>query len=188
MGLRPGRCYRKHQRPYTRQSQRKPRKSYIKGVPKPKITQFEFGTKGDYTKVAYVISSRAVQIRHNSLEASRVVATQLLETTMPKGHTFFFKVLVYPHQVLRENALATGAGADRFQQGMRANFGRPISTAARVFKGQRIMEVRFNGGLVQVKEALKGAIYKLPTPCKIMVEDKVQSQFRNIKIHTPEAS
>ncbi len=177
MGLRPGRCYRRFQRPYTRVSQRRPRKGYIKGVPKPKITQFEFGTKGQYSKSAYLISERKVQIRHNALESGRIVATQLLEKNIPKGNTFFFKVLVYPHQVLRENALATGAGADRFQQGMRANFGSPIGTAARVRSGQRIMEVRFNAGMPQVKEALKGAAYKLPTPCKIIFEEKATTNL-----------
>src|SRR3989338_3960147 len=168
MGLRPGRCYRKFHRPYTRQSQKVPRKGYIKGVPKPKITQFEFGTKGSYEKKIFLLPKKNVQVRHNSLESARVSIVQTLEKKIPKGTTFFFKVRVYPHQVLRENALATGAGADRFQQGMRANFGSPIGTAARVRSGQRIMEVRFNAGMPQVKEALKGAAYKLPTPCKII--------------------
>ncbi|MBI4170413.1 MAG: 50S ribosomal protein L16, partial [Candidatus Aenigmarchaeota archaeon] len=31
--------------------------------------------------------------------------------------------------MLRENALATGAGADRFQSGMRQSFGKPVGTA-----------------------------------------------------------
>src|SRR3989338_7138202 len=171
MGLRPGRCYRKFHRPYTRQSQKVPRKGYIKGVPKPKITQFEFGTKGSYEKKIFLLPKKDVQVRHNSLESARVSVVQTLEKKIPKGTTFFFKVRVYPHQVLRENALATGAGADRFQQGMRANFGAPIGTAARVRKGQRIFEVQVDDvNVALAKKALKKSTYKLPTPCTVVVE------------------
>ncbi len=157
--------------PYTRQSTRKPKKGYVKGVPKPKITEFELGTKGDYEKTVFLISERTLQIRHNALEAARVYAVQNMEKGIAKGGKFFLKVRVYPHQVLRENAMATGAGADRFQTGMRQSFGNPIGTAARVYAGQRIMEIRVNGENVRVaKAAFKQAAYKLPTPCKIIVE------------------
>lgn len=171
MGLRPGRCYRKFQRPYTRQSTRVPKKGYVKGVPKPKITEFELGQKGTYQNRLFLVSERDVQIRHNSLESARVSAVQLLEKGISKGSGFFMKIRVYPHQVLRENALATGAGADRFQQGMRQSFGKPISTAARVHAGQKIIEVQVNDNNMKVaRTALKQAIFKLPTPCKIVVE------------------
>lgn len=169
MAIRPGRCYRKFQRPYTRQSQRKPRKGYVKGVPKPKITEFELGTKGDYKNKILLLAKREVQIRHNALESARIAAVQTLEKNIGKGATYFLKVRVFPHQVLRENALATGAGADRFQQGMRQSFGKPIGTAARVRVGQPVMEIRTNNVDVG-KMALKKASYKLPTPCKIVVE------------------
>ena len=42
----------------------------------------------------------------------------------------------YPHQILRENKQATGAGADRVSQGMRLSFGKNVGTAAE-FKGDR---------------------------------------------------
>jgi large subunit ribosomal protein L10e len=171
MALRPGKCYRKFQRPNTRQSIRVPKKGYVKGVPKPKITEFELGTKGDYEKTVFLISERNVQIRHNALEAARVSAVQLMEKSLGKGTGFFMKIRVYPHHVLRENTLATGAGADRFQQGMRQSFGNPISTAARVHSGQEIIEVRTKtSNVAVVKNALKQASYKLPTPCKIVVK------------------
>ena len=171
MGLRPGRCYRKHQRPYTRQSIRVPKKGYVKGVPRPKITEFQLGTKGNYKNSVFLISTRNVQIRHNALESGRVVAVQTMEKNISKGGAFLFRVRVYPHQVLRENAMATGAGADRFQQGMRMSFGKPISTAARVFTGQRIMEFKVNDSDIKTaKLALKKAGYKMPTPCKVVVE------------------
>ena len=178
MGLRPGRCYRKHQRPYTRQSIHVPKKGYVKGVPKPKITEFELGTKADYDSCVYLLSERPVQIRHNALEAARIAAVQNMEKGLTRGNTFFLKVRVYPHHVIRENALATGAGADRFQQGMRQSFGKPIGTAAIVYKDQKIMEVRVNKNNINIaKNALKRAAYKLPTPCRLLVENRVKSAF-----------
>src|SRR3989344_4847028 len=180
MGLRPAKCYRGHQRPYTRQSISVPRKGYVKGVPKSKITEFELGTKGNYQNTVFLIAKRSVQIRHNALEAARVYAVQNMEKYMTKGSKFFFKVRVYPHQVLRENAMATGAGADRFQTGMRQSFGNPIGTAAIVFAGQKIMEIRINkNNMVTAKDALRRAAYKLPTPCKVFVES-VATKFDTV--------
>src|SRR3989344_6602589 len=165
MGLRPGKCYRGHQRAYTRVATHVPRKSYVKGVPKGKIAEFEGGTKANYTNVIFLVAKRNVQIRHNALESARVTAIQLLEKGMGKGDTFFFKIRVYPHQILRENAMATGAGADRFQTGMRQSFGKPISTAAVVRKGQIIAEIRVKKQHVNVaRKAFKQATYKL-FPC-----------------------
>ena len=171
MGLRPSKCYRTPHRAYTRVSRRKPRKSYIKGVPKPKITVFELGTKGNYENSVYLTSDHDIQIRHNSLEAARVAAIRHLEKKLGTG--FFFKVLVFPHHVLRENPLATGAGADRFQQGMRKSFGKPIGTAARVRTGQRLMVAYVNSqNVAEAKNAMKQATHKLPTTCKVVVEGK----------------
>src|SRR3989344_5577480 len=171
MGLRPGRCYRGHQRPYTRQSTRVPKKGYVKGVPKSKITEFELGTKADYNTTLFLVAERSVQIRHNALESARIMAVQTLDKNMGKGSTYFIRVRVYPHQVLRENAMATGAGADRFQSGMRANFGKPVGTAAVVYKKQKVIEVRVNKvGIPAAKLALKKAAYKLPTPSTFLVE------------------
>ena len=171
MGLRPGRCYRRWERPNSRQSIRVPKKGYVKGVPKPKISGFEMGTKADYSNILYLTSERQVQIRHNALESARITAVQLLEKNVGKGNTFFMKIRVFPHHVLRENALATGAGADRFQSGMRQSFGKPVGTAARVRAGQRVFEVRVNlSAVAAAKTALKKAAYKLPTPCKINIE------------------
>lgn len=172
MGLRPGRCYRRFQRPYSRTSVRVPKKGYVKGVPKSKLTEFELGTKANYDNAVFIIAQDNVQIRHNSLESARVAAVQYMEKYIGKGNTFFLKVRVYPHNVLRENALATGAGADRFQQGMRQSFGKPIGTAARVMKGQKIIEIRVNkAGIPVAKQAFKQASYKMPTPCKLVIEN-----------------
>ncbi len=167
MALRPGRAYRRFHRPFTRQAIRVPRKSYIKGVPKPKITEFELGRRAEYDTRLFLVAKNSVQIRHNSLEAARIACVQSLEKHIGKAGSYFFKIRVYPHHVLRENALATGAGADRFQQGMRQSFGKPIGTAAQVRANQKIMEVRVNSGSIEVaKAALKQAVHK----CRIVVE------------------
>lgn len=171
MALRPGKSYRRVHRPYTRQAVHVPRKGYVKGVPKPKITEFQLGTVGTYEKKVFLISNSNVQIRHNSLESARVSAVQTLEKKIGKGNTYFFRIRVYPHHVIRENTMATGAGADRFQTGMRQSFGKPIGTAAQVRKGQKIIEIQVNSKSIGVaKEALKQAQYKLPTTSRIIIE------------------
>jgi len=170
MGLRPARCYRKIHRGFTRQSTRRPRKSYIKGVPRSKIAQFQFGNPKAYDTVLYLVSKRTLQLRHNSIEAARMQISRILEKYLVK-EGFFWKIRVYPHQVLRENPLATGAGADRFQTGMRQSFGKPIATAAVVREGQKIAEIRVNKQHVPAaKKAFKQAIYKM-FPCSVVVED-----------------
>ena len=95
---------------------------------------------------------------------------QIMEKKLPKGATFFMKIRPFPHHVLRENALATGAGADRFQTGMRQSFGKPVGTAARVRAGQCIAEIHVLKQNIQIaKLAFKKASYKLPTPVKLEI-------------------
>jgi large subunit ribosomal protein L10e len=171
MALRSAKCYRKHERPYTRVSTRKPRRSYVKGVPALKIHRFETGKiKPHLTRRMFLVSKNPVQIRHNALEAARVALSKALAKNVGED-SYFLKVLIYPHHVLRENPLATGAGADRFQTGMRKSFGRPIGAAARVKRGQRIIEIRIPPGQESSgKKALKIASSKMPTSCYIEIE------------------
>ncbi len=171
MALRPGKCYSKVKRPNTRVSKHKPRKSYVKGVPYPKIRSFEAGNpKPEFSVRAFLVTKGAVQIRHNALEAARVSTNKVLESGIGTG-LYFMKVLVFPHHVLRDNPIATGAGADRYQTGMRLSFGRPHSTAAQVRKGQNIIEVRVAPGKEGLaKKALKVASSKIPVPCSIVFE------------------
>jgi large subunit ribosomal protein L10e len=161
--IRPGRCYSKvNKKPWTRVSKRKPRRSYVKGVPVSKIHQFNMGNqKGDYQEAYHLVAKEVRQLRSNSMEASRVSATKCLSKAFgDKG--FFLKVRVYPHHVLRENAMATGAGADRFSDGMRRSFGKPIGQAARVKVGQKILTVKVPAGKEKsARLALKRAGAKL---------------------------
>ena len=84
---------------------------------------------------------------------------------------YHFKVRVYPHVVLRENKLATGAGADRVSSGMRRAFGKTVGTAARLERNQAILTVRVPAEkAVIAKDALWRASMKFPSPCYIDVE------------------
>ncbi len=169
MSLRPGRCYKNPKRAYTRISRRRPRKSYIKGVPGSKIVKFETGNpKGDFPSVFTLFTRQKVQIRHNALESARTNANKYLIDNLGKDG-YFLKILVYPHQVMRENALATGAGADRLQEGMRRSFGKPIGFAAVLTKDQKIITVKVPAGKEDVgREALRRASHKLPCICQIL--------------------
>ena len=171
MGIRPGRCYSGMQRPNTRQSTKVPKKGYVKGVPGAKIRDFEMGKKKKYSSSVFLVPDKDVQITHNALESARVTGSSYLEKSIGKGGSFFMKVRVFPHHVLRENALATGAGADRFQQGMRSSFGNPIGTAARVKKGQKIIEIRVSKSNIPIaRKAARKCGHKLPAKCSILVE------------------
>ncbi len=160
--MRPARCYTHFTSPpYTR-------KEYIPGVPQPKIVKFEMGNSkvdADYVVTLEVVE--AGQIRHNALEAARVMVHKYLSTSIGENN-YFFRVRVYPHQVLRENKMMAFAGADRLQDGMRQAFGKPIGTAARVFPKQTILEVRVKKEHIPyAKEALRIGGSKLPLPTKI---------------------
>jgi len=171
MTLRPGRTTKQLERPYTRVSRSKPRKSYVVGVPFPKTHQFEMGSRlGDYNVTLHLVSKESAQIRDNALEASRIVATRFLETKL--GTNFFFKILVFPHHVIREHSIAQGAGADRYSQGMRLNFGHPSTTAVQIKQGQRILTMRVNKLNFEIaKAAMKRASLKLPVTTRLEVEE-----------------
>ena len=84
---------------------------------------------------------------------------------------YHLKLRVYPHQIVRENPMATGAGADRVQSGMRNAFGKPISVEAIVKKNQRIITIDCQEkNFEQAKVALKRAGMKMPVPCKIVID------------------
>jgi len=171
MALRPGRTTRTIKRPWTRVSQRKPKKSYVVGVPFPRIHTFEMGAKDkEFNTTLILRNENSVQIRENALESARVVANKYLEKVLGKDG-FFMKVLVYPHQILREHSMATGAGADRFSMGMRKAFGKPKGRAVIAYSGTNIFLLKLDKSQINVgKEALRRATTKLPTPCKIIVQ------------------
>lgn len=172
MALRPGRTVRKLERPYTRVSQKNPRKSYVVGVPMPKIHQFRMGNPHiDAEIVLYLISKDGVQIRHNALEAARVVAHSYLEKKIGSSN-YYMQILRYPFHVIREKPIATGAGADRYSQGMRLAFGRPAGVALQVKPGTKIVMIKTKKDYLEIaKEALKKFRSKIPARCSIEVSE-----------------
>jgi len=166
--LRKAICYRRLERPYTRRSKKR-EKNYVRGAPNSKIVMFDMGNKS--AKFPYrikLISKNDVQIRHNALESARIAVNKQLTNSIGINN-YYFKIKTYPHHILRENPLAAGAGADRFQTGMSHAFGKPIGLAARVRKGQEIMYVDTNEKFINAaKKAMKQASYKFPN--KIQIE------------------
>ena len=146
-------AWRKLERPYTRKSKYRAL-NFVRATPNSKIVKFEMGDpNGNFDKILYLKSKENIQIRHNALESARLTCLRLLEKKLGKKG-FFFKIRPYPHHVLRNNPLASGAGADRMSTGMKMSFGKPVGIAARVKKGQTIFEVRVNNN--NLKTALTG--------------------------------
>ncbi|MFA5108626.1 MAG: 50S ribosomal protein L16 [Candidatus Micrarchaeia archaeon] len=142
VGIRPAKTCRDLTKvAWTRFSKRKPRKSYVKSMPHTNLLNFRMGNKkGEgYDTVYELIAKEDVQLRDNSLEAGRQSCNKYLEKTIPNQYYFHLKVVC--HNVIRENKMIAGAGADRLQKGMRASFGRPTDRAARIKKGQSILTI-----------------------------------------------
>ncbi len=172
MPLRPGRTIRNLERPYTRQSQRVPKKSYVVGVPFPKTHQFEMGNRtGTYDTNVFAVAVKSVQIRDNALEAARIVANKFLDTKAGPTN-YFMKILKYPHHVLREKPIATGAGADRYSQGMAHAFGKPVGTAVQLHSGERLIQMKVSKTNLQIaKLAVKKFGLKISTPLRVVIEE-----------------
>lgn len=161
-----GRNYRRAKgQPYTREQ-------YIHGSPSLKISRFTMGdSKGKYEHKVSLLAGNTVQIRHNALEAARVAANKVLAEKL--GETgYLLNLCVYPHVVLRENRMIATAGADRLQEGMRRSFGKPSGRAARLKADQAILSICVNRDAVEyAKRALTVSAGKLPTHCRIVVEE-----------------
>ena len=151
-----GECYRKgNGQPYTR-------KQYIKGKPQIKIAKFEGGQKGDYDFSVQLLINEKMQLTHMAIESTRLTANKTLEKAAGESG-YFSKLRIYPHVLLRENKMIAAAGADRLQEGMRRAFGMAVSLAARVKRGQCIMEFQVKKEHVEAAQnALKLACVKLP--------------------------
>ncbi len=161
-------AYQRLERPYTRIS-KFTKKNFVRGgFPHMKITKFDMGTpQKQYDTTLTLHATRAMNIRHNALESARMISNRHLEKTT--GNSFHLRLKVYPFHVLRENPLASGAGADRMSTGMQKPFGKVIGSAARVKEGQVLFELRIDKGLLAAgKEALAMASKKLPCTCKIV--------------------
>ena len=148
-------AYRRLERPYTRISKFK-KKSYIKTTPNIKVVTFDMGNlkkKFDYT--LKLKSKSDLQIRDNALESARETSNKLMEKTAGLAN-FHIKIHVYPFHILRENPMATGAGADRFSTGMQKSFGKPIGSAAQIKKGRALFSISVDNPNIELaRKALK---------------------------------
>jgi large subunit ribosomal protein L10e len=145
------------------------RREYISGKPQLKIARFASGqSKADYDYKLELLVTEKMQIRHNSLEAARLAANK----TMARAGdmTFFSRLTIYPHVILRENKMIATAGADRLQEGMRRAFGKATGLAARVRPQQTILEAFvMRSNLELAKHGFKVASSKLGCPTEIKV-------------------
>lgn len=166
-------AYRSMERPYTRFSKYK-KLSYVRSRPVCKVIRFDVGEVGKkFHYTLDLISKSDLQIRDNAIESARQTCNRLLEKTLGKTG-FRFMTRIYPHHVLRENPLASGAGADRLSTGMAHSFGKSIGIAAQVKAGKPLFTIHTGRENINVaRKALKRASYKMPCKCSIItVENK----------------
>jgi len=164
-------AYRRLERPYTRISKFR-KKSFIRATPHKVMVKYNMGhpTK-KFSYKLNLISKSSLQIRHNAMESARMTCNKLLEEGLGKTE-YRLQFRPYPHHILRENPLAAGAGADRMSTGMKMSFGKPISAAARIKKGQILISLDVNKTSIDLaKRALKRAQYKYPCSCLIQINE-----------------
>lgn len=167
--LRKAVAYRRIERPYTRKSKFK-KQNFVRATPHNLIVKYEMGDlKKKFGYRIDINSKEAIQVRHNALEAARKSSNRFLEKKAGKLG-FKLKIRVFPHHILRENPLATGAGADRMSTGMKKSFGKPVGLAAQVRPEQTLFEVHVDKAhLTNGKAAARRIAGKLPCKCQILV-------------------
>ncbi|MBB6646471.1 50S ribosomal protein L16 [Halobellus ruber] len=168
MSEKPASMYRELSKPsYTR-------RDYVTGIPGSKIAQHNMGNlqsdPQDYPVHISLRLEEECQVRHGSLESARLSANRVMLKEVGQDN---YKMVLrkFPHQILRENKQATGAGADRVSDGMRQAFGKPVGTAARVQDGERVFTIYCDPEDADVaKDALRRAYNKMSPPCRVDVE------------------
>ncbi|PSP38060.1 50S ribosomal protein L16 [Halobacteriales archaeon SW_8_65_20] len=169
MSEKPASMYRDIDKPsYTR-------REYITGIPGSKIAQYKMGRtekdEDEYEVQISLIVEEDVQIRHGSLEASRLSANRRMLKILGEDGDYKMILRKFPHQVLRENKQATGAGADRVSDGMRQAFGKIVGTAARMQKGDRLFTAWCHPEDADtLKDAFRRAYNKITPPCRVKIE------------------
>ncbi|WP_257301233.1 50S ribosomal protein L16, partial [Haloarchaeobius sp. FL176] len=149
-------------------------REYITGIPGSKIAQHKMGDTAsdadDWPVQISLVLEEECQLRHGSLEASRLSANRHLIKTLGEGN-YSMILRKFPHHVIRENKQATGAGADRVSDGMRQSFGKIVGTAARVQKGEQLFTCWCTVDQApEVKDAFRRAYNKISPPCRVVVE------------------
>lgn len=136
-------AYRKVERPYTRWSKSR-KKAFVKSRPGKKVIKYDMGDiKGGHDQFPLhltLVTKDTAQLRTNSIEASRITGLKRLEKALGRSG-FYFRIRAVPHQMVRENPLAAGAGADRLSTGMKHSFGKIIGTSCQVHEGKVIYDL-----------------------------------------------
>ncbi len=165
--LRGAQAYRRIKRAYTRKSKYK-KKSFVKGVPGSKIVSFDSGNLSKkFPFQVDLVAKKEVNLRHNAIEAARQSTIRHLSAKLGK-QGYAFKIRAFPHHIMREHPIAGGAGADRFQQGMKKSFGKPYGLSAHVKPGKVIFTIFIDEAeVIFAGEVLKKASHKFPIACSI---------------------
>lgn len=147
------------------------RKDYIRKIPGSRIVQYDMGNlSAEFPLTVSLAVKKPTQLSHNALEAARIASNKYMQRRAGRMG-YHLKIRVYPHHIVRENPMATGAGADRVQDGMRKAFGKPVSSVAIVDAGQKILTIHTNKRYFKdAKESLRRAAMKFPVPCRIVVD------------------
>ena len=166
--------YKALERPYTRKSKFRA-KSFVRAVPVNKIIRFDMGNK---TKIfPYMLElrvSRPIQIRHNAIESARQSSNRIMEKQAGKME-YHMKIRKYPHHMMRENPLASGAGADRMSTGMKASFGKVIGIAAQYKEKDIVMSIGVEKKNIDLaKVDLTRARNKLPCGASIVIVEQLE--------------
>lgn len=172
-GLKVFRAFRRLKRPFTRKSKFK-KHNFLRGIPNHKIVRFDMGDKReDYPIVVKLVSTRDLNIRHNAIEAARIVIQRTLQEKIGKSG-YKLKVNKYPHHGIRENKGAAGGNkADRVQSGMSHSYGKLVTIAVRLKKNEPLFSAYVEESHVEVaKKALASVSPKLPCGIKVLIEKR----------------
>ncbi|MFA5174343.1 MAG: 50S ribosomal protein L16 [Candidatus Pacearchaeota archaeon] len=169
-------AYSKKQPVVNTRHSRKQQFSYIKAVPVQKIVKFNMGDiqayqRGDFGIKMTLSTEENIQIRDLALESVRQTLLKDISVLFQKN--FFFRCNVFPHNILRNNRVFSGASkGERVQTGMTLSFGTPEGRAAIVKRGNPIFTVYFNGekNIAFMRKFFRKAAPKLPCKSKVSVE------------------
>ncbi|MGQ9514598.1 MAG: 50S ribosomal protein L16 [Thermoproteota archaeon] len=167
------------QMPYTR-------KEYISGTPSSKVSRFTLGKFSESFKNCYVLeAAEAGLLQHGALEAARVAANKVLQDELGENN-YFLKIIPFPHIVLRAHKFLAQAGADRLSQGMKRAYGKPVALAARIMRGDPIMEVRVGDVDPRIiKEAYRISSSKISLRCRI-IKREIEGEEKEAKAEVAE--
>ncbi|MBS3060835.1 MAG: 50S ribosomal protein L16 [DPANN group archaeon] len=173
MGLRPAHTLRGLLRSWSRTARKKQRKAFIRGVPDSRIRKYDLGSPtklSEFSMQYNLMPNVTILARDNSLEAARTFSNKVFEKKILKEN-YYYKMRLFPHEVIREHTMASGAGADRLSTGMRLSFGKVKGRAARLRPGTPVASIYTDEKHDKVaREGLARAARKLPGTFRIEVK------------------